>query len=221
MCLFAVLPVSAQIEAPGSEPQGGDERLAKNVAIVFDASGSMKGARLTAAKSSLSSFMKAVPENWNVGLIVFDTQGVREILQLGKHTDRELQAAITPITAGGKTPLGKSIFMGRNMLLRQQEKQQGYGSYMLLIVTDGEASDREYMIKASQAFGESGYDLSVIGFQLSSGHTLRDYASDYREAGNQVELEKAMQEAVAETDTQAADFDFEPLEIADADLEAP
>lgn len=198
-----------------------DERLRNNLVIVFDGSGSMRGDKIHIAKSSLGAFMKALPADWNVGLIVFDSKGVHEALPLGPVDTHKVEDAVAPISAGGKTPLGKSIYLARNMLADAREEQLGYGRFQALVITDGEASDGPYMNQACTEFLKAGYYLSVIGFQLGGGHSLRNFATDYREAGNQEELSRAMQEAVAEIDTSQSGFDFEPLTISDADLLPP
>ena len=49
-----------------------DPRLDSNLAVVFDGSGSMTGKPIETAKTSLVSFLRSVPEGWNVGVVVFD-----------------------------------------------------------------------------------------------------------------------------------------------------
>jgi len=188
-----------------------DHRLDSNLAVVFDGSGSMSGKPIETAKTSLVSFLRSVPEGWNVGVVVFDKNGTRELLPMGKYTSEQFAAAVAPIRAGGGTPLGMALGQARGMLAKQREVQQGYGNYRVLVVTDGAASDQKDMEAAAARVISDGTEISVIGFRIKGGHKLREYATDYREAGDAAALSRAMAEAVAETDTSDETFVFEPL----------
>lgn len=188
-----------------------DPRLDSNLAVVFDGSGSMTGKPIETAKTSLVSFLRSVPEGWNVGVVVFDKSGTRELLPMGRYTPEQFASAVAPIKAGGGTPLGLAISEARAMLAKQRETQQGYGSYRVLVVTDGAASDQSDMERAAARILSDGTEMSVIGFRIKGGHKLREYATDYREAGDAKALSRAMAEAVAETDTSDESFVFEPL----------
>ena len=52
-----------------------------------------------------------------------------------------LNGAIDSITSQGGTPLGEYMKQGADALLDARKKQFGYGTYRLLVVTDGEAND--------------------------------------------------------------------------------
>ena len=198
-----------------------DERLATNLAIVFDGSGSMAGEKIETAKKSLAQFLASVPPDWNVGLIVFDNSGVRTALPIGQHGASVVNEAVASIRAGGGTPLGKTIESAHQMLAEQRTKQQGYGRYLALVVTDGEATDKDAMARTAPAVPRDGMELSVIGFRLPGAHSLRAVATDYRDAGNAQQLTKALAEAVAETNSAEPSFKFERLAITDKDLAPP
>lgn len=198
-----------------------DERLATNLAIVFDGSGSMAGEKIDIAKRSLAKFLTSVPADWNVGLIVFDNEGARESLSLGRHDTETINNTVASIRAGGGTPLGRTIDGAHKMLAAQRDKQQGYGRYMALVVTDGEATDKDLMARVAPALARDGVELNVIGFRLPGAHSLRQFATDYRDAGNEQQLSKALREIVAETRTDAPNYQFEPLTITDKDLAPP
>ncbi len=188
-----------------------DPRLDGNLAIVFDASGSMAGAPIREAKKSLEAFLRALPPDWNAGVIVFDKQGTRELLPMGRYSPEEVRRAVEPIGAGGGTPLGQAIGLSRAMLNERRRVQQGYGTYRLLVVTDGEATDSRDMRAASMRTVSDGTEMIVIGFRIKGGHSLREFATDYREAGDQVALSKAMQAALAEANPADEKFTFEDL----------
>ena len=211
--IFAILLIasSQSIHADEAQDPNYDKRLATNIVIVFDASGSMRGTPLQIAQNSVSAFFKKLPENWNVGLVVFDRAGIRKVFELGKHSSKDFDQNIQSIRAGGATPLGRAIFTSYKMLKTQREKQQGYGHYRVVIVTDGEASDKNVMNQVCKELLGDGLSLNVIGYRLKSEHSLRDFATDYREAGDQEQLTRALQKSVAEVDTEDENFAFEPL----------
>lgn len=214
---LVVLLVGAAIGIAEEAKRTRDPRLDSNLAVVFDASGSMNGKPIETAKTSLVSFLHSVPEGWNVGVVVFDKKGTRELLPMGRYTNADILTAVTPIQAGGGTPLGLAIGQARGMLAKQRESQQGYGSYRLLVVTDGAASDAADMEAAAARLLSDGTELSVIGFRIKGGHKLREFATDYREAGDAEALGRAMAESLAETDTSDESFVFEPLFPAGAE----
>jgi len=188
-----------------------DARLDGNLAIVFDASGSMQGQPMTTAKKSLEQFMKTIPVDWNAGVIVFDKQGVRELLPMGKYSADEIAKAIAPIKAGGGTPLGAAIGQARGVINERRQAQQNYGRYRMLVVTDGEASDRPEMAAATTRVLSDGTELMVIGFRIKGSHSLRKVATDYRDANDGAALSRALEAALAETDTADESFRFEPI----------
>jgi len=80
------------------------------------------------------------------GIIVSVKSGQRQ-----KEKALELKKAIDPISHGGRTPLGQYMKIGADALLAKKEKQHNYGSYRLLVVTDGEASDQRAVDKLNNA----------------------------------------------------------------------
>ncbi len=210
LAIVAALSVLATITW-GQGAKKREPRLEGNLAVVFDASGSMSGAPIREAKKSLESFLRAMPEDWNAGVIVFDKKGTRELLPMGKYTAEEVRKAVDPISAGGGTPLGQAIGLSRGMLNERRKVQQGYGTYRLLVVTDGEATDVAKMRAASSRVVSDGTDMIVIGFRIKGGHSLRKYATDYREAGDEAALSRAMQAALAEANPADENFAFEDL----------
>lgn len=119
------------------------------VVIILDASGSMDAKmpdgtkKLDAAKSALQSVLLRIPETTHIGLLVFSGTNVPDpwVYPLGPRDNEALAKAIQMPDPGGNTPLGRFIKTGADRLLEERTKQYGYGSYRLLVVTDGEATD--------------------------------------------------------------------------------
>ena len=182
-----------------------------NVVIVLDASGSMKekmkGTRIvkmTAAKQALHQVLQHVPETTHIGLLVFSSANVKDpwVYPLGPRDEDKLKAAIDLPHPGGGTPLGKFIKKGADRLLQEREKQHGYGSYRLLVVTDGEAGDEGFMKHATGLLLQRGViTLDVIGVDMAGRHTLATRSHSYRQANDPESLTRAVQEVFAEIST--------------------
>ncbi|MFH1098751.1 MAG: vWA domain-containing protein [Candidatus Uhrbacteria bacterium] len=178
------------------------------VVVVLDASGSMGDSmgsiggqsKIDAAKSALKTVLAAVPQTTYVGLLVFSSSGTNGWVQeLGPRDDQRLNAAIDAIRANSGTPLAQHIKMGADRLLQERERQLGYGSYRLLVVTDGEETEDKHAIEAYPPLvRQRGIALDVIGVKMEGEHTLAKYANSYRRANDPASLTRAVREVLAE-----------------------
>jgi len=187
-----------------------------NVVIVLDGSGSMASPmrstgtqKMTAAKLALKEVIKQVPESTRIGLLVFSAKNVEDewVYPLGTRDDQALAAAIDFPKPGGDTPLGKFIKIGADRLLEERQKQFGYASYRLLVVTDGEATDGLVMERHVPEVIARGITVDVIGVDMKQDHTLATKVHSYRRADDPAALTQALAEVlaeVAESDTDAA-----------------
>ena len=182
-----------------------------NVVIVLDASGSMAGkmraanvTRMTAAKQALHQVLKQIPETTHVGLLVFSAENVKDhwVYPLGPRDDAVLSRAIDLPRPKGGTPLGRYIKIGADRLLEERKKQFGYGSYRLLVVTDGEAGDSKIMERNTRLVLQRGVlNLDVIGVDMAGRHTLAKMSHSYRQANDPESLTRAIKEVFAEIST--------------------
>lgn len=208
MCLMIIVALFAAFPSIQTKVSAAsDVRLTKNLYIILDASGSMYQIRcsgnkhkITIAKDSLSTFMQHVPADYNVGLYVFDNQGSRELVSLGKINTPMLLQKVKAIQAGGKTPLCNAIEKASEKLLTQKKEQLGYGEYIMLIVTDGEADNQVALPKYVQEATDEGIVVEVIGFCLASQHSLKTMVHKYREANSPEELKTALEAVLGEAE---------------------
>ena len=234
--LFKALSIAVFIAcliAPLTGPDGQSVTNLNNVVIVLDASGSMNTRmpgnnqrKMDAAKSALLQVLKQVPMDTQIGLLVFSGANVPNdwVYPLGPRDNEKLRAAIKrPLPKGG-TPLGAYIKTGADRLLRQRAAQHGYGTYRLLIVTDGEAGDKDLVEQHVPEVLARGITVDVIGVAMKKTHTLATKVHSYRPANDPKSLRKAIEEVFAEvgqTDTDGAIEDaFALLEPIPVDLAA-
>lgn len=193
--LLVGLPVT-----PGMAQAGG----ADHVIILLDASGSMadrmgREVKIDAAKRAILSVMETVPESTQVGLLVFSSRtGDDWVFPLGERDDARLEQSLLAVEAGGGTPLGAYIKLAADRLLDARKASFGYGSYRLLVVTDGQASDRDDMNRHVQEVIARGIVMDVIGVDMRSHHELATLVHSYRRADDPASLEKALAEILGE-----------------------
>lgn len=216
----------------------GAQECRDQVVVILDASGSMssmmgntKMQKMAAAKAALKEVLTKIPESTCIGLLVFSGKNVpdRWLYPLGPRDNAALTAAIDRPGPGGSTPLGEYIKIGADRLLEERAKQFGYGSYRLLIVTDGEATDGALMDTYTPLVLARGITMDVIGVDMKQDHTLATKANSYRSAGDPASLKKALTEILAEVpasggdtagDTAFAEIQPLPAELCAAMLEA-
>jgi len=194
-----------------------------NVVMVVDGSGSMRDAwtgigeeKMALAKRAMKTVLSKIDANTQIGIVVFNGGNSTWVYELGPKNDAALIAAIDSIQTGGGTPLGTNIKLGADTLIAQRQKQFGYGSYRLLIVTDGAASGFGEESKMNEYTPEviaRGINVDVIGVDMGKEHSLaKIVGSNYRTADNPESLEKAITEVFAEVsktgDGGAADFEL-------------
>jgi hypothetical protein len=182
-----------------------------HVVIVLDASGSMKQKmpgsnqnKMDAAKDALIEVLSTIPQSTHVGLVVFSAANIKDhwVFPLGKRDDNTLLPAIKSINPNRGTPLGKYIKIGADRLLEERKAQFGYGTYRLLIVTDGEANDRDLVEKHTPEVLSRGLRVDVIGVAMKQDHTLATKVHTYRRANDASTLKQAIAEVFAEVGSQ-------------------
>ncbi|MDO8622033.1 MAG: VWA domain-containing protein, partial [bacterium] len=171
------------------------------VVVVFDDSGSMNepfsgGSRLHAAKRGLKVVLRSVPSTTWVGLLAINAGWLYPINPLDLA---RINGIIDEMDTPGGTPLARNIKAGADALMAERAKQFGYGSYRLLVVTDGEETEDQGAIERfPPEVRARGLTLDVIGIGIGQEHALRKHAHTYRGADNPAALETAMREVLAE-----------------------
>ncbi len=221
--------VTAQVDRATPTTSG------QHIVVVLDDSGSMnepmrrdwRVTRMQAAKRALNVVLQSVPADAQVGVVALNAQrGDNWIIPLGPIDKRQARRAIDRMQAAGGTPLGTFMKIGSDALLKAREKDH-YGSYRLLVVTDGEAGDQRLVEAFVPDILARGITLDVIGVDMASRHSLATKVHTYRRADDPASLTQAVREVFAETsaasDANEEDFDLVaglPDEVASAAISA-
>lgn len=203
----------------------------QNVVIIIDDSGSMatrmqtnrRISRMTAAQDALVKVLRDVPDNAQVGVLALNSQGQAGnwVIPMGPLDRSAVQQRINSIRADGGTPLGAAMQTALNTLLESRQRQM-YGTYRMLIVTDGEAGDPELVERYVPIARARGFILDVIGVDMPGDHSLATQANTYRRADDEASLATAIADVFAETaddsgDAGQSDYDMLaplPAEVA-------
>lgn len=183
--------------------------LTKNYMVVFDGSGSMAESackdsgksKVEVAKAALDEFARVVPVDANLGLVVFDNQGISVRVRLGASDEnrRQFAGAVTQTVANGGTPLHSSMSLGYDELTRVAATQLGYGEYHLVVVTDGEANLGEGPGAIVETIAKTPILIHTIGFCIGADHSLNQAGVTlYQEAGDQESLRRGLEGVLAE-----------------------
>lgn len=184
-----------------------------NIIIVLDTSGSMgdhmrsaRATRMVVAQNALVEVLSKVPDTTKVGILTFDGW----IYELDFVDRMKIEKAIRSTRPSGGTPLYQFMREGGTSLLTEREDQLNVGSYKLLVITDGQASDDK--LNRSRELSDGSVKLGVlddvmsrnivvdtIALNMNSDHPLKNTINGtYMKGDDPDSLTKAMTQAVAE-----------------------
>ncbi|RWR07298.1 VWA domain-containing protein [Siminovitchia fortis] len=195
-----------------SEEELNEEADDVNVAVLIDASGSMKadvpgGNKMALAKSSIKQFSESLPDNVNVSLSVFGHKGtgsdqdkklscesIETVYSLKPYDQKEFSNALDQFNASGWTPLASAI--------QQAEKELKVASgdktkTLIYVVSDGVETCDGDPVQAAKNAKKSMTDLqiNIIGFDVDNeaDRQLKEVASagggEYTSVKNKQELD--------------------------------
>lgn len=160
----------------------------KNLEIILDASGSMKGmmagkkTRWDVALETLDQVLNTLPDDFNVGLRMY---GHREPSTSPKTcTDTELLVPVRRLNrpaimrrAEAFKPKGETPLVYSSLQAPGDLKSLGGGT--VILITDGEESCKGDPVKAAEDLKASGLDirLSIVGFALKNPKTQQELSA--------------------------------------------
>lgn len=213
-----VLPVEAQSPGAGTAEwpfSSGDQQkeelsdnlTARNFVLVFDGSGSMsekkcsgRRTKLEVAKDAVVDWSESVPPDANMGLVSFHGNGWSRVPLAAQNREGFIKL-VQGIVAGGGTPLDQAMSSAYEMLTKQAQRQLGYGTYTIVVVTDGIANDPSALMKAvNRILGNTPIVIYTIGFCIGNRHSLNQRGRTiYKTADDAQSLRRGLRDVLAES----------------------
>ena len=154
-----------------------------NVIFILDSSGSMaqmagSEQKMAVAKGALSKYIANLPEQVNVGLMVYGHTGsnntsdktlscnsIEMIYPLGKIDKNVFSQKINTFQPTGWTPIGSSLLITKQVFSGHEKEKN-----MILLISDGIETCDSNPVGAATEVKNAGLDLTidVIGFNLDS-----------------------------------------------------
>lgn len=141
-------------------------------AIVLDDSGSM-GSDIEAAKAAVTTSLDAMKADDAVTVIALN-EGL--ILGFMPVSDARLAlpALLSRVQSSGTTPLTGAMQLARQGLGDEAAKVGGFGTYRILVTTDGAADDEETLRREIEYIArETPIQVATIGVGIRGEHVLR------------------------------------------------
>lgn len=181
-----------------------------NYLAVLDMSGSMRDAdcagqypsKAEAARAALDAWLRSIPEEANIGLVIFASSEVKLAVPLGVDNRRAFMAAAEAAQPSGKTPLKDALSLARAELERRARYQQGYGDYRIVVITDGMHSDgQDPRPEVDAILGNPANPILIytIGFCIEGSALHQPGRTVYQSARSPEELTRGLQRVLAES----------------------
>jgi uncharacterized protein with von Willebrand factor type A (vWA) domain len=193
----------------GEKVEVARDLLVKNYYVILDSSGSMGdhecgegSTKSQVSKKAFAEFLSVIPSQANVGLLVFDRDGVRERAPLGTKNRDRILAEVNVMEPGDGTPLYDAVAVGLSAIEKQARLQLGYGEYHMVIVTDGMANPgQEPDEVVNHILKNTPIMIHTIGFCINENHPLNQPGrTSYRTAKDSQELIKGLKAVLAESE---------------------
>lgn len=177
------------------------EMMAKNVYLILDASSTTTqsscfsyGSKQQVMEAAVYDFIDEIPGNTNLGVIRFDANGPNEITSLEPVNVTFLKQLLSETNAGGKNPVAITVSYAYKGLQKQAIKQQGYGEYHIVLLTDGGSDNANELLAATRTITESSpVVIHAYDFCPRSDNVLSSKADiDYKSLLNDESLRNAI-----------------------------
>lgn len=162
----------------------------KSLLLVVDASQSMEWwlgrpqdqvVRMDAAKAALRQLIAAMPDQLDVGLLVYyNCDRIELVVPVGALNRTRLLAEIEAIVPTGATPIGGALERAAGALVGHP------GPFLVVLVSDGEETCGGQPVQAARALATSGLDLriDIIGLAVEDEPEVVQQLRDIAAAGS-------------------------------------
>lgn len=155
-------------------PAGSSNDVRRTTVLAIDLSGSMKGARIAAAKSAALTYLDAVPANVRVGIVTFNnTVEVRQQPSLDRAASKDL---INSLTLRASTALYEGV------IAAVAASGGDGGQRQVLVLSDGEDNTKASLAPVIAAIRKDKVRVDVVS--LEQGTVAADALQQMADAGN-------------------------------------
>ncbi|WP_255508003.1 VWA domain-containing protein [Lysinibacillus sp. BW-2-10] len=188
-----------------------------NVMVILDASGSMKNyegnePRMDAAKKAITSFVKELPENTNVGLRIYGHKGTGSdsdkalscssselVYPLSTYNAGNFEQALTKVVPSGWTPIGLALNEAQKDLASFKGENN---TNIIYLVSDGISTCDDQPVEAAKSLYDSDITpiMNIIGFNVDHAgqKQLQEIATATEGTYQNVSDAQGLQEQLAE-----------------------
>ncbi|MEM9342895.1 MAG: vWA domain-containing protein [Pseudomonadota bacterium] len=177
-------------------------------AIILDDSGSM-GSDIVPAKAAVVGALNAMADDDRVAVLALNAGTILPFTPVS-DARAALSDLLRPIGSDGGTPLTNSIRNAQGLLEGEAATVRGFGTFRLIVTTDGAADDGFALEAAIEDLAASTpIQVTTIGIGISGNHVLRrDDLGSFVDVANVDALQEALEAAVAENTDFTAITDF-------------
>lgn len=141
-------------------------------AIVLDDSGSM-GTDIEAAKIAVTAALDAMKDDDAVAVIALNDGSILPFMPVA-DARIALPAPLARVFSDGSTPLTRALRLARQGLAEEAAKVGGFGTYRILVTTDGVADDGDALRREIEDIAsQTPIQVATIGVGISGEHVLR------------------------------------------------
>ncbi|MDP5085426.1 MAG: VWA domain-containing protein [Yoonia sp.] len=141
-------------------------------AIVLDDSGSM-GQDMEAAKTAVLASLEAMKDTDAVAVIALNDGLILPFMAVA-DARTALPAPLSRVFSDGSTPLTRALKTARQGLAEEAAKVGGFGTYRILVTTDGVADNGDLLrAEIEDIARQTPIQIATIGVGLTGQHVLR------------------------------------------------
>lgn len=178
-------------------------------AIVLDDSGSMEG-DIEPAKAAVVAALDAMEPTDRVAVFALNTGEILPFTTVAEARSA-LPRLLAPVASDGSTPLTGAVNASRAALEAEAAVTGGFGTYRILVTTDGRADDEASLAGAVEDLARTTpIQIATVGVGIRGDNVLRrpDLGA-FVDIDNVGELEAALRDAIAEEQSFTAITAFE------------
>lgn len=171
-----------------------DNVIYYDMSFVVDVSGSMRGSRITTAKTALNCFIDAMMEDDRAGIVKFNSYATTELNLT--NNKKLLKSKVNNLSSSGSTNANSGLLAGIEMLKKSDISKEK----MIILICDGDVNYVSNTIKQAR---EMGIKIHCINVVSGSSNAMQKIANEtgglYYYAATSDAIKKAIEDLTGDT----------------------